>query len=138
MTDELQTEQSTPSAQNPLTGPHASLALTTTLTSQIHHWSIPQRSSHLLPEHEQGKISNFCLISCHSNRCPFHLPTFTTPSPFNSGYTKSRGCTADPGKESLLYLHLQEFNLGHMEPRQKKTPAFSCPTRSNPPQGPDV
>lgn len=37
-----------------------------------------------MPEHEQGKVFNLFLVSYHSKSCPFHLPTFTTPSPFNS------------------------------------------------------
>lgn len=52
--------------------------------------------------------------------------------------TLSLGVQGRPWKESLLYLHLQEFGCGHLQPRQKKNnPAFSCPARSEPPQGPD-
>lgn len=92
--------------ETPLAEPRASLALSTAPTSQIHHWSIPQSSSHLVPEDERGKAFNLFLVSYHDRSCPFHILTFTTPSPFNSGHTKSRGARETLGRRAcFIYIH---------------------------------
>lgn len=62
-----------------------------------------------MPEHEQQKDFNLLLASLSS---PY------PPNPFSlqQGVHQDQGCKADPGKESLLYLHSQEFSFGHLEP----------------------
>lgn len=77
--------------------------------------------------HEQGKVFNFFLVSYHSNRCPFHLPAFTTPSPFNSGYTKSRGARQTLEGEPVVSTFAGIRLWPPATQTKKKQPSFQLP-----------
>lgn len=76
-----------------------------------------------MPKYEQGKVFNFFLVSYHSKSYPFHLLTFTTASPFNSGYTESRGARQTLGRRGCCIYICRNSALATCNPDEKQLSA---------------